>query len=219
MKYSKDGLVSFDPEKHIYMRGDKRLQNITGYINQFKNPFDSDKISKAYAVKHGLDQADVLQEWKNKADASKKAGTEIHSIIENYILTGDVIEISDNAKSKIAGRFINEFFKTGRLIPVETEMIVYDDNFASMIDTVAKDERGNYFILDYKTNKEIKKTAFASAKMLPPFNYLHDCEYSHYSIQISFYKKLCKEYKIKDCFIIHIDTNCYKFIKPLNISL
>lgn len=98
-------------------------------------------------------------------------------------------------------------------------MIVYDESYASQIDSIVKDGRGNYFILDYKTNKEIKQCSFTGAMMLAPFDYLQDCDYSHYSIQISFYKKLCKEYKIKDCFIIHIDTNSYKFIKPLNISL
>lgn len=219
MKYSKDGLVSFDPERHIYMKGDKRLQNITGYIKQFKNPFDSGRISKAYALKHGLKQEDVLKEWKDKADKSVKQGTEIHSIFENYTLSNQIIDVPGNPKAKVARQFINDYFKTGRLTPVETEMIVYDELYASQIDSIVKDERDNHFILDYKTNKEIKQSSFAGAMMLPPFDYLQDCDYSHYSIQTSFYKKLCKEYEIKGCYIIHIDTNSYKFIKPLKISL
>lgn len=54
MKYSKDGIVSFDHEKHIYRKGGKILKGVTGLIGSYKNYFDKELESTKYAEKHGL---------------------------------------------------------------------------------------------------------------------------------------------------------------------
>ena len=47
-------------------------------------------------------------------------------------------------------------------------------------------------ILDYKTNKEIKEKGFTNwegitSKMYNPVNHLDDCNYNHYTLQLSIY--------------------------------
>lgn len=51
---------------------------------------------------------------------------------------------------------------------------------------------GHVNIIDYKTNKEIKKESFkdwegVSEKMLDPVSHLDDCNFNHYSLQLSIY--------------------------------
>ena len=51
---------------------------------------------------------------------------------------------------------------------------------------------GKVNIIDYKTNKEIKKESYVnwegqSEKMLPPVDSLDDCNFNHYVLQLSIY--------------------------------
>jgi hypothetical protein len=217
-KYSKDGKVRFNEEAHTYFLGNKKLFGVTSLISKYKNKFDSELMATNYAIKHNLDKDDVLKEWKEKGEYSCNQGTEVHRIIENYILTGNIEQSNIYPKEKVAVKFIEEIFKTNKLTPVETEMIVYNDSIASQIDLIAKNDKNDYFIFDFKTNSKIEINSF-NKYMLEPFNTLPDASFYHYSIQLSIYKKLCKEYEIKDIYIVHIDEENYHFIKAALISI
>jgi ATP-dependent exoDNAse (exonuclease V) beta subunit len=214
IKFSKDGRVKFDSEKHIYTIGEKRLQGVTTFIESHKNPFDAEKIAAAYVKKHGGNVADLLAQWKLKADLSKEAGTKVHAIFEKYILTGDIDKSANEPKEKQAITFITNFFLKKRIIPVDCEVIVYNEkiNLASQIDCVVRTPENKYYILDWKTNSEIKKDCFGKY-MLKPFGMLPDASYYHYSMQLNIYKLLYKEYKIEGCFIVHIKEEDCEFIK------
>lgn len=216
-KTSKDGRVVFYEDNHSYYLDDKiKLTSITQYISKFKTPFDSNKIAGAYAKKHGLIKEDVLAEWSLKGKESCEHGTFVHSIFEDYI-NGKPFFIKDEyPKSRVAELVINELFNSKRLTPVETEMIVYNDKYAGQIDCIAKNQKGEYFILDWKTNKDIKKSN-TWQKMIGKYDYLDDCSFNHYSIQLDCYKNMCTEYKIKDCYIVHLDNDSYELIKTKTI--
>lgn len=217
-KASKDGKVIFNPINHTYVKDGKILQGVTGLISKFKNPFDKELQAGKYAAKNGLIKEDVLFEWDVKGKVSRNQGTVIHKIFEDYINTGKISIQNLYTKEIQAVNFIKEFFETGRLIPVETEMIVYNDFIASQIDFIAKTPQGDYFIFDPKTNKGIEKNSYGKM-MLPPFNHIPDASFYHYSIQTSIYKKLCTDYKIKKCFIVHIDDSKFTIINPETINI
>jgi ATP-dependent exoDNAse (exonuclease V) beta subunit len=213
MKYSKDGKVCFDPLKHTYFNGDKKLTGVTSFISKYKQPFDADDVAEKYAKKNNLVKEDVLKLWKEESERSKIHGSACHKVIEDYIITGDIIKQNISPKENVAEKFINDFFKTQRLIPVEVESIVYNENLASQIDCIVKNKFNQYFIIDWKSNKKITKFSFGK-KMLHPFDMLPDANYYHYSLQLSIYKELCKDYNIKSCFIVHLKDNDYEIIQP-----
>ena len=220
MKYSKDKRVSFEESTHTYtLDGNKKLTSITQYISKFKPFFDKDKISKQYAKKHGLEQSEVLKEWERKADESCIMGTYVHNIFEDFIEGKERTEIDviNYPKSKIALNVIEDLFVSQRLIPVETELIVYTDEYAGQIDCIAKNEKDEHFILDWKTNSEIKESNHWQS-MKGKFNVYDDCNFNHYSIQLRAYQQMCKEYQIKDCFIVHIKDDDYDIIPARDIK-
>jgi hypothetical protein len=49
---------------------------------------------------------------------------------------------------------------------------------------------GEYVIADWKTNREIKRSAFRDETGSGPFERLEDCNYNHYSLQASAYGAL-----------------------------
>jgi ATP-dependent exoDNAse (exonuclease V) beta subunit len=215
MKYSRDGKVCFNPETHTYHFGDKKLPGVTSYISQFKNKFDSDLIADKYAKKHRLDKDEVLRQWKEKGDISLKNGTACHSIFENYILHNKIELLGVSDKEKVAVKFINDKFERGLLIPVDAEIVVYNDVLASQIDCIAKNKKGEYFILDWKTNSKIETNSW-SKYMLKEYSHLPDCSYYHYSLQLHLYNQMYKENPIKNCFIIHLDNDNYNIIEMYN---
>lgn len=217
VKYSKDRKVMFDEETHTYWLGCKKLQSVSAYIAQYKPYFDKETISFYYAKKHGLNQQDVLDEWQRKADESCVMGSAVHKVFEDYILTGQINKSGDYHKEEFAEAFIVDFFKSGRLTPVETEFIVYNEDIAGQVDCIARDGHNNYYILDWKTNAEIKYEGYKGQKMKAPFNHLEDCNYNHYSIQLTTYSMLCNEYNIKGCYIVHLSDDGYEFIKTREI--
>jgi len=220
LKYSKDKRVVFKEEDHSYtLDGNKKLTSITQYISKYKAFFDKDKISQQYAKKHGLKQEDVLSEWKRKADESCIMGTYVHNIFEDFIegKERNDIDFETYPKSKIALQIIDELFVSQRLTPVETELIVYTDEYAGQIDCIAKDDKGNHYILDWKTNKEIKQSNHWQS-MKNKFNVYDDCNFNHYSIQLRAYQQMCKEYDIKDCFIVHIKESDYEIFTARDIK-
>ena len=217
-KTSKDGRVVFYEDTHsYYLDGETKLTSITQYISRFKAPFDSDLIAGKYAKKHGLVKEDVLKEWKDKGEESCKVGTFVHSIFEDYINEKPLITNSEYPKCQIALLIIDELFKSKRLTPVETELIVYNSEYAGQIDCIAKNDKGEYFILDWKTNKEIKMSNKWQT-MLGKYQNLDDCSFNHYSIQLDCYKNMCKEYDIKGCYIVHLDNDSYELIETRDIK-
>lgn len=218
MKYSKDGRVCFNPENHTYKLGDKYLQGVTGLIEKFKTPFDKEAVAAKYAAKHGLDKDTLLLEWEEKGRVSRDAGTRVHQVIEKYILTGEIIGEFETPKEAVAIRFIKDVFCTEQLTPIETEMIVYNDLIASQIDCIAVNEHGQHFILDWKTNKSISYNGYGKY-MKDPFGMYPDASFFHYSLQLSLYKSLCKEYLIDGAFIVHFSDEGYSFIPIENMTI
>jgi hypothetical protein len=102
-------------------------------------------------------------------------------------------------------------------MPVEVESIVYTDTLASQRDLVARNERGEYFIFDWKTNETISKNGY-NKTMKAPYNY-PDATFYHYSLQLSLYKSMSLDYNIKDCFIVHIKNKDYEIIRSENIKI
>jgi hypothetical protein len=228
MKYSNDKRVRFDNDTHSYFLNEKRLVSVTTLLSNFKNKFDSDFYSKKIALKEGKTQDEIIFLWQEKAKKSCDIGTAIHKIFEDYKdkkysvlnnqLIFDILEINLDylpefyLKYKSALLFINDFFETKRLLPIESEFIVYNDFIAGQIDMLCKDLKNNFYILDFKTNSKIDKNSY-NKKMKGVFSNLNDSNYYHYCIQLSVYKKLLKEYKINKMYIIHILENNYKIIE------
>jgi ATP-dependent exoDNAse (exonuclease V) beta subunit len=220
MKFSKDGRCKFDPESHSYYIGEKQLTGVTTYISKYKNFFDAEKIAEKFAKKNGLDKDELLKKWEEEGKQSCINGTMVHDVFEKYIINGKIITTGKNHKEKVAVKFIDEFFKTGRLKPVDAEVIIYNEGLglASMIDCIARNEAGKYFILDWKTSKKIETNSYGK-NMLPPYCQLPDANYYHYSLQLSLYRLMYREHEISGIFIVHIGDENYEVIKANTVTI
>lgn len=167
-------------------------------------------------------QQGILDEWDKTNRESCERGTKIHAKIEQ-----SMYDMGANVTLKkfgVGGKFVCDKGRTeldldNGVYPEYLISYMSDDKLlrlAGQIDLLAIS--GNQFwILDWKTNKEIKqKSGFntqtkSTSKMLYPLNNLDDCNYWHYTLQLSTYawmiQQLRPELNLQGLIMVHFDHN------------
>lgn len=167
-------------------------------------------------------QQGILDAWDEENRKSCERGTKIHSDIENsfYVHPKDI----SLQKFGLGGKFEckKDYSELDLEYGVYPEYLISIESkdkvlrLAGQIDLIIK--QGNEItVVDHKSNKKIDlKSGFdtntkASAKMKYPLNNLMDCNFYHYSLQLSTYawmlQKLHPEFVIKDLILNHYDHN------------
>lgn len=165
-------------------------------------------------------QQDILDAWDEENRKSCERGTKIHEEIEHSFY--DNPKDISLQKFGLGGKFEckKDYSELDLEYGVYPEYLIYresDDGIlriAGQVDLIVK--QGNEItIIDHKTNKKIdQKSGFDSAtksstKMKFPLNNLMDCNFYHYTLQLSTYawmlQKIHPEFIIKDLIINHYD--------------
>ena len=165
-------------------------------------------------------QQDILDEWDKTNKESCERGTKIHAQLEESMYKmGANISLK---KFGVGGKFVCDKGRT----ELDLENGVYPEylisrespdgvlRIAGQIDLLVK-QGNDITIIDYKTNKEIKQHSFFDSKsrktirMKYPLGNLEDCNYYHYTLQLSTYawmlQKFNPNFKIKDLIMVHFD--------------
>lgn len=234
------GKYTFIEDGHYYLCNGKRVGiSTTGLISQYENHFDSETISQQVANKREISQQEVLEEWRIENLHSTIKGSFIHEFAQSlwegkeYIFDYSKIpkEIDiDRLKSDInklipqAINFYNDYKDMYEFIGCEIYLGDEDFDECGATDQILYNKyTSGIAIIDYKTNKEIKRESYKHKKMLIPLHKFDDCNYIHYSIQLSGYKfKFERNTKLKvdETFIVYFNINAdnYEIIEPLNME-
>jgi hypothetical protein len=186
---------SLDPNENI------DWTSVTSFVGLFKPKFDpvaqSIKSSKNTKSKwYGLDPVKIQEYWAAEGDRAVTAGTIYHNQREE-----DITSLNSINRSGVNIPIVKPIFQDGtKHAPVQKlDEGIYPEHFVYLKSAgvcgqadrieVVKDIVEVY---DYKTNKEIKKTAFKNwegktEKMLGPCAHLDNCNFNHYSLQLSIY--------------------------------
>lgn len=194
----------------------KSLLNTKKFNKEILNIYNISKLEFNKA------QQGILDAWDEENRKSCERGTKIHSDIENsfYNHPKDI----SLQKFGLGGKFEckKDYSELDLEYGVYPEYLISIESkdkvlrLAGQIDLIIKQDN-EITIVDHKTNKKIDlKSGFdtntkASAKMKYPLNNLMDCNYYHYSLQLSTYawmlQKLHPEFVIKDLILNHYDHN------------
>jgi len=198
--------ILFNAADHTYKSidgsGDINWISVTTLISSLKKPFDAKavaaKVSKSKRSKwYGIEPKTIEQIWKNEADRAVTLGTFYHNQREADLCSLASIEREGVTVPVISPSGEHDgirYAPSQKLDPgVYPEHMVYLKSAgicgqSDLVEVV----NGKVNIIDYKTNKEIKKESFvnwegASEKMLEPVNHLDDCNFNHYALQLSIY--------------------------------
>jgi len=221
LKVFNDKNFKFDPYKHKYTYNGEHFISVTQFISQFHEKFDTEYWSKYKADESGKPQAEILAEWKQLNDRANEIGTATHNWIENYFnkvwqeLPVD-IDIIDRINK------FNKIYSTQlyKLTPIKFEQRVFSKKWriAGMFDGIFE-YNGNLYILDWKSNSKWTHDDHKDGrfeKLLYPFNDHYKNHLNEYSIQVSLYRLILREYNIdvKSSYLVHIpsyeDAKIYK---------
>ena len=197
--------VLFKEEDHSYVSiGEENINwtSVTSFIGKFKQKFDADaiaeKVSKNKRSKwFGMKKQEILDTWKAESDRATTLGNWYHNQRE-----ADILELTSLGRNgvevPIFRPVINE---EGHKLAPNQKLTdgVYPEHFVYLKSAglcgqsdYVEVVNGYVNIIDYKTNKEIKKESFKnyegiSQKMNAPLSHLDDCNYNHYNLQLSVY--------------------------------
>jgi len=219
----KGGIIFNEEDHTYFNAAGEQYESSTGIIKKYKAPFYDVETAKYKAIKEVLppahfkalkkhaggweyihtfwdklmerEWAEALIERKDyhlaKWKAEALAGTIEHNRRE--------IEIKTNGGIEFQGVFYNYLDCDILSVPKVghyclTEALIWDHSMklGGLADLPVFSD-GTFMVLDYKTNKEISRSGFMNKRMLPPFGMLQDCNYMHYSLQLSIYSNMISE--------------------------
>jgi ATP-dependent exoDNAse (exonuclease V) beta subunit len=204
----------FNPKYHKYTYEGEQFTSVTKFIQQFHKPFEQDYWSNKKAEEAGVPQEIILKEWKDKNDYANMVGTATHEWIENYF---NKIWTPLPTNFDILHR-INKFNKIHaqqlhKLEPVKFELRVFSKKYklAGTIDSIFL-YKGKIYILDWKTNKDFTHDEHPKGKyenLLSPFDSYYKNHHNEYSIQISLYAAILREwgFNVGGGYLVHIGPN------------
>lgn len=197
--------VVFKADTHSYLSlneaDDIKWRSVTSFIGQFKQKFDpvtqSIKSSKNKKSKwYGMDPKVIQDIWANETNRAIELGNWYHGQRESDLMGINTIE-----RNGIAVPIIKPIYMDGLKHAPDQALTegIYPEHFVYLKShgICGQSDRvevvGGYVdIIDYKTNKEIKKEGYRNwegitQKMLPPVGHVDDCNLNHYALQLSMY--------------------------------
>lgn len=192
--------ISFIEDVHKYYYGLEEFSSVSSIISKYYLPFDENgEIKKRCALAKGITVEELATQWEETRDLAANTGTRVHEIAEKKILGINSLETySKELEPYVVA--IDKFKRSlsDRTYVLGTEVMVYSEKYkvAGQIDLLLIDENYCVHLLDWKTNKDIRRDNDWGNMMINGLNHLPDCEYSKYSLQLSLYAKMLSDWGI-----------------------
>jgi len=200
--------VTYHDEPHKYYVDGNELISVTTILHRYQEEFQEDYWSDYKADEYKLSQREVLRAWEfiNKKGTIK--GSAIHDYAENLFLN-KVFPYPEQLifeefgfdpvlpEYMITKKHVDNFYNDvkGKLIPIRTEMIVYDQEslIGGMLDILFYNVKLKQFqIWDWKTNKKFDKE-MKSRHFHDKLFTLEDSDLEIYSLQLAMYKLIIEK--------------------------
>jgi ATP-dependent exoDNAse (exonuclease V) beta subunit len=218
--------IVFNAKDHSYKSNDGSEINwvsVTTLVSHFKKSFDAEKIAKKVSKNkrskwHGFEPKDIISIWNAESQRAITLGTYYHNQREADLCSLASIEREGITVPVFKPNDLTYGIKIATLQKLEPgvypEHMVYlkSAGICGQSDLVEV-YNSKVDIIDYKTNKEIKTESFKdwegiSKKMLFPVSHLDDCNFNHYSLQLSIYMYIILKHNPKlqagDIYIHHV---------------
>jgi ATP-dependent exoDNAse (exonuclease V) beta subunit len=225
--------ITFVESSHSYLIDGEPTNSpsVTRLIKKFKREFEKEKFAKRVAKKRNVTVETVLAEWELNNLYSTTIGSMLHKYIENFYCNkrvqfeGTFDGLGVEEKKKIATNlpiliqhFHNFYKDNSHLLCVRTEIVLGDLNdtkVCGMSDLLCfNDQTQGLEILDFKTNKNMKKTS-TYGNLFYPFDDMTEGEINEYTIQLNVYKYFIEKHtplKIDKLKIVWLNANNENYV-------
>jgi len=201
--------------------------SVSKFIRQYKEPFDTQKVAKFVADRDGIPVKEVLDDWEVKRQHGIRRGNAVHRYIDLTLKTGHA-ECNDIDHSAHCFQF-RSWFKANKErydwsnARVEYSLKDVEHKLTGKIDLVVDDLIEDMTtLIEWKTSKRFERTS--QNMMLPPFDHLHDCHYSQFSLQLELYRRMYTRKSAKNAdrqsklLIVKFTSDRYEEIPAIDLS-
>ena len=217
--HPRDEFIEFDEEPHIYyIHGvSKGWTSVTTFVHEFFAEFNGFFAARAMVrgrkFPHGdpkykmylpllLDEKgqkrsepDLIQaiqdKWAMDSNVACTLGTYLHKSIEDFYNQAPLPDpLPSDWEYFLA---FDEKRVFDGFTPYRTEWMIYseEDMICGSIDMIMyRDEDGTYHMFDWKRSKAIRLKGYRGKKGVKCLSHLQDCNYIHYSLQLSIYTNI-----------------------------
>jgi len=193
-------MIKLEESTHTYYDTEdssRTFISATTILGKYKPKFDSDYHAQRIADRDDRTKEDVLAEWKFINDTANEYGTNFHSIFERYLETYSRLYIPRDVFEREAIREFVECCRKNNLNfylgnTIRPEIILSlridgKDDIAGMTDMLDDVDDFWFDVFDFKTNKEFNYFNKYEESLFFPVDFLKNCEYDLYTLQISLY--------------------------------
>ena len=213
-----DDRIILNNENHSYILSNQpefKFISVTTFIEKFFAGFDpesvANKLINNYSKYSNFSVSELISKWKAAADH----GTKVHTEIEQWIRSG--VEPNE-LKAKNGKEWLRVKFDKSD-VTFFPEIIVYSEelSIAGTIDLITQNKKtGVYDIYDWKTSKKIEMRSFGNKRGTHAVTKeIMDCNFYHYSLQMSLYRYILEKYydiEINNNHIVHLKDDGVKTI-------
>jgi hypothetical protein len=192
--------IYLEPIEHKYhhKKTGEIYKSVTTVLTMLEPPFNAEEVALAIQNQNpdrkkeqyqNLSQEEILAEWKRINDEANEYGTEVHEILERYLLADKFYIPKNDYERNIITKFQEiDPMTTGTIYP-ETVLFSEKHKLAGTSDII--EDCGDYFnVWDFKTNKKLRYISEYNHWLNKPVSHLSDCQYNIYSLQLSIYAYL-----------------------------
>lgn len=228
--HPRDERIRFVDESHTYYVDGSvdgsEYKSTTSLMHSMFKPFDADEVidkmrksrNWGNSPYHGQSPEEIKAGWETNRDFAAKSGTAMHENIENFY---NGIDHQSTREFEMFQKFRDDHED---LVPYRTEWCIFDEDskVSGSVDMVYE-LNGEFIIADWKRSKAIKTENRWQSGTSKHTAHLPDCNFIHYSLQLSAYKYILeKNYglTISKTFIVvlHPDQDSYKKIVTKDLS-
>ena len=197
MASKRNSVVYLEPVEHKYYHKvtGESFKSVTTVLGMLEPEFNSEQIALAISMQdpskkkeqyQDMSQEEILAEWKRINDEANEYGTEIHEIMERYLLANKIYIPKNDYERNLISKFQEIDPMTKGTIYPETILFSEKHKLAGTADII--EDCGDYFnVWDWKTNKKFKFISEYDHWLNPPVSHLSDCQYNIYALQLSIY--------------------------------
>jgi ATP-dependent exoDNAse (exonuclease V) beta subunit len=217
--------IVFNASDHSYKSIDAdgiQWISVTSLVSNFKEPFDSKSVAQRVAKSKkskwfGISPEKIIELWDSESNRAITLGTFYHNQRESDICSLSSIEkeglpipvykpVEEGSVKKAPDQRLTDGIYPEHMVYLKSAGICGQSDLVEVYNSKVD-------IIDYKTNKEIKTESFKdwegiSKKMLFPVSHLDDCNFNHYSLQLSIYMYIILKHNPKlqagDIYIHHV---------------
>lgn len=190
-----NSMVQFDPIKHkYYNEAGIEYISVTTLIGKYESPKDRLEMARTFLRNRPhlkMTIQEVVDMWDKKLKHAGERGTKYHDEQERKELKDSNVVNKSNQHSYLFDIDISNL-EDG--VYPELRIFNHECGIAGHADKVTVKGR-DVWIGDHKTNKKgIQKTSYRDIRMNSPLNFLPDCNYYHYTLQLSLYGWMLEQF-------------------------